>query len=106
MPVAHRAGSPASTTCSIAVSAPSSWISANANGRCERVLRARFGTHVHVVTTPACPTSTKSLELLAGLRVVLLRRHEHASVARADAQDPPLLQAGEEAADDRPVLRV
>ena len=54
----------------------------------------------------ASPTSTKSRERVAGRGVVLLRRDEHAAVRRADALDAALLQAGEEAADDLPVLRV
>ena len=49
-----------STTCTMAVSAPSSWMSANANGRSSGWLGLGVSTHVHEVTTPSGPTSTSS----------------------------------------------
>ncbi len=63
----------------------------------ERVLRAAASraaarTHAQLVTTPARPTSTNSRERLARLGVVLLRRHQHAAVLRAHAEDLPLAQ--------------
>src|SRR5439155_14076915 len=70
MPVAMRLSSPASTACSSPVSAPSSRTSAHANG-CWSGCRSRgWCTHAQVVTTPACPTSTKrsspSVSLVTG----------------------------------------
>ena len=51
----------ASTTCTIAVSAPSGLTSANANGLPRWCLPGRgSSTHVHAVTVPAGPTSTYS----------------------------------------------
>src|SRR5207249_2239345 len=61
IPVFMFASEPASTACSIVVSAPSSLISAHANGFCNGLfLRGSF-TQAHVVTTPESPTSTNSL---------------------------------------------
>ena len=60
MPVCITCSVPASTTCTIAVSAPSGRISANANGWSRGCFGRGSEIHVHVVTTPAGPTSTKS----------------------------------------------
>ena len=64
-----------------AVSAPSGWISAQANGSVERVLvvRARC-THAHVVTVAARADLDQLGEVLAGHRVVLGGRHDHPAV--------------------------
>ncbi len=60
MPVAMCPASPASTAWSIAVSAPSSFTSAQAKGRSSGWLGRGSLTHAQVVTTPASPTRTKS----------------------------------------------
>src|SRR5262249_30021949 len=60
MPVFMRDSSPASTTCSSAVSAPSRPMSAHAKGRSSGCWSRGFVTHAHVVTSPLGPTSTRS----------------------------------------------
>src|SRR5437870_3645931 len=50
-----------STACNIDVSAPSSFTSAHANGRCSGCLRIGCSTHVACSTTPESDTSTSSL---------------------------------------------
>src|SRR2546430_5465033 len=60
MPVFMRDSSPASTTCSSAVSAPSRPMSAHANGRSSGCWSRGWWTHAHVVTSPPGPTSTRS----------------------------------------------
>ena len=60
MPVAIAAGDPASTACSMAVSAPSSRISAQANGCASGCPSSGSAAHVQLVTVPSGPTSTSS----------------------------------------------
>ena len=60
MPVRMAEAEPASTACSIAVSAPSSRISAQANGSASGWPASGLGTHDQVVTVPPGPTSTSS----------------------------------------------
>ncbi len=52
---------PASTACSIAVSAPSRRISAQANGPFSGVPVRGSGTQAQLVTSPASPTGTSSV---------------------------------------------
>src|SRR5204863_1113241 len=52
---------PASTACTIAVSAPSGVMSANANGRSRGCFGVGWSTHVHDPTVAPGPTSTSSL---------------------------------------------
>ena len=60
MPVRIAAAVPASTACSRAVSAPSSRISAQANGCSSGWPSIGRAAQDHVVTVPAEPTSTSS----------------------------------------------
>ncbi len=99
MPVDILSMLPASTACTIAVSAPSGVTSANANGWSSGCFGVGSATHVHEPTVPAGPTSTSSLELVAGVRVVLERRDQHLAVGGLDAEDPVLLEPGQECAD-------
>ena len=41
-------------------------------------------------------------QFFTGIGIVLLRRHNDASVARPDADDPPIAKGAEEAAEYRP----
>jgi hypothetical protein len=63
MPVRMRDMAPASTTCKIAVSAPSSAISAQANGRSSGWLARGQSLHDQVVTTPRGATSISSVSV-------------------------------------------
>ena len=58
LPVVIAAGDPASTACSMVVSAPSSRISAQANGCASGCPSSGSATHVQLVTVPSGPTST------------------------------------------------
>jgi len=60
IPVRMASADPASTACSIAVSAPSSRISAHANGCASGWPSSGFGTHDQLVTVPSVPTGTSS----------------------------------------------
>ena len=103
MPVRMRASSPASTACSSAVSAPSSRTSAQANGRSSGCFSAGGCTHAHVVTSPAGPTSTRSSASSASpvSGSYSVGGQMHPAVRGADAEEPAVAQAGDEAADDR-----
>ena len=60
IPVRIAAADPASTACSIAVSAPSSRISAQPNGRSSGWPSSGSASHVQLTTVPAGPTATSS----------------------------------------------
>ena len=60
IPVLTSSGEVTSRACRIGASAPSSVTSANANGRSNGWPATGSGTHVHEVTVPMGPTSTKS----------------------------------------------
>ena len=102
MPVDILSMLPASTACTIAVSAPSGVTSANANGRSSGCFGVGASTHVHDPTVPPRTDLDELVERVARVRVVLQRRDQHLAVARPDAEDPVLLEAGEECADDGP----
>ena len=107
MPTRIASATPQSTTCSSAVSAPSGRISANANGFVERVLaRPRLrdpGEGLHRSARPDLdPVRAVGCDLRARRRVVLRRRHEHATVGEPDRLDAAVAQAGEEAPDHGP----
>ncbi len=57
-PVCMAAGHPASTACSMAVSAPSSRISAQPNGRASGCPSRGSGIQVQLTTVPSGPTSS------------------------------------------------
>ena len=59
-PVRIAAAEPASTACSIAVSAPSSRISAQANGSASGCPASGSGIHDQLTTVPSGPTGTSS----------------------------------------------
>ena len=59
-PVCSAAADPASTACSMAVSAPSSRISAQPNGCASGCPSRGSGTQVQLMTVPSGPTSTRS----------------------------------------------
>ena len=102
MPVRIAAALPASTAWSMALVAPSSRTSAQANGVCSGCFGRGFSTQAHVVTTPPGPTGHDLGERLAALRVVLDRRREHAAVRSADPDQALLGEAREERAQHRP----
>ena len=60
IPVRIAPGDPASTACSIAVSAPSSRISAQANGCASGWPSSGSGIHDQLITVPSGPTGTSS----------------------------------------------
>ena len=60
MPVRIAPGEPASTACSIAVSAPSRRTSAHANGPASGWPSSGAGIHDQLMTVPSEPTSTSS----------------------------------------------
>ena len=60
-PVLIASGDPASTACSSGVSAPSSLISAQANGRSSGWPSSGSGCHVHDTTVPTLATGTISV---------------------------------------------
>ena len=102
MPVDILSMLPASTACTIAVSAPSGVIERERERMVERMLRRRL-----VDPRPRPDRARRAdldelVERVAGVRVVLERRDEHLAVARPDAEDPMLLEPGEERADDGP----
>ena len=101
MPVRMAAAEPASTACSIAVSAPSSRISAQANGCSSGWPASGAGAHDQVSTVPVGPTSTSSA---GGSAVTGSYSNGGActrpSAARA-AEDPALRQRGHELAQHR-----
>ena len=102
IPVRIRDSARASTACRSGVSAPSSLISANANGLRERLLRARLRDPGPAGDRAARPDRDELVPRgLAGVGVVLGGRHQHAPAAGAHALDPPLAQGREEAAEHR-----
>ena len=99
-PVLIASDEPASTACSSGVSAPSSLISAHANGRSSGWPSSGSGCHVHDTTVPTLATGTISVSSFVGDGVVLGRRHVHPTVRTAHADDASLAQGGEELAED------
>ena len=88
MPTLISSADATSTTCTIGTSAPSGRTSANANGFVRWCLPATgSATQVHASTTPAGPDLDELVERRAGVGVVLGRRHHHAAVGGADADD-------------------
>ena len=83
MPVDILSMLPASTACTIAVSAPSGVTSANANGWSSGCFGVGSSTHVHDADGALRADLDELVERVAGVRVVLERRDEHLAVARS-----------------------
>ena len=98
-PVLIASAEPASTACSSGVSAPSSLISAHANGRSSGWPSSGSGCQVHDTTVPTLATGTISVSSFVGDGVVLGGRDMHPTVRTADADDASLAQGGEELAE-------
>ena len=75
--------------------------SAHANGRSSGCVRNGSGTHAACSTTPVGRDVDHLRRGLAGLGVVLERRHQHPAAGGAHADDSAIAQAGEERADHR-----
>ena len=102
MPVDIASIEPASTAWTSAVSAPSSRISANANGMVERVLARRLGDPGPRLDGAAgADLDEVQGQGVSALGVVLERRADHLA-ATADAEEAPVAQPGEEFSDHRP----
>ena len=99
-PVLIASDESAATACRRAVSAPSSLISAHANGLSSGCPSSGSDCQVHDSTVPTLATGTTSVSRCIGHRVILSRRHEHPAVRAADAEDASPAQGGEELAEE------
>ncbi len=97
-PVLMASEDVASTACSSGVSAPSSLISAQANGRSSGWPSSGADCQVHDTTVPTLATGTISVSRFIRDGVELGRRHMHPPVRSAHADDPSFAQGGEELA--------
>ena len=91
IPVDIASIEPASTACIIAVSAPSSFTSANANGFAVGACRSARSPRPTISTTPPGPDGDEigRVERVAGIGVPLGGWHQHPAVGRADPEDLP-----------------
>ena len=101
MPVVILSMLPASTACTIDGVGAVGLHQRERERVLQRMLRGRFRNPRPRLDGAAGSDVDELVERLAGVRVVLERRHEHLAVAAAHADDPVLAQAREKRADDR-----